>query len=106
MSSYATDSFVFNESLKSATVQEPFDNKQYLKIHDLNNGIYANDIRFETSGVSQTSAYGDYARELIHIPLCVGVYGSDAGGANPVNFTANDVKESDMMLCIKILLQH
>lgn len=96
MSSYATDSFIFNESTKSATVQEPFDNRQYIKIHDMNNGVYSgNDIRFETSGVSQTSAFSDYSRGLIHIPLCVGVY------AAGVTFTAADLKESDMMLCVK-----
>jgi len=96
MSSYATDSFIFNESIKSATVQEPFDNRQYIKIHDMNNGVYSgNDIRFETSGVSQTSAFSDYSRGLIHIPLCVGVY------ADAVNFAAANIKETDMMLCVK-----
>lgn len=96
MASYATDSYVFDKSMKSHNIEMPFTKKSILKIADINSGIYSNnDIKFETFGISSTVSYSDHATGFIHIPLVFGVY------AAGVDFTGANLTETDFMLALK-----
>jgi hypothetical protein len=76
------DSFIYDDTLESNMVQEPFIEKKIMSISDTANGNYSGFIEFDTNmgGLASCGRYVDYSNSYIEIPFVVSMtYTTDTG---------------------------
>lgn len=76
------DSFIYDDTLESNMVQEPFIEKKIMSISDTANGNYSGFIEFDTNmgGLASCGRYVDYSNGYIEIPFVVSMtYTTDTG---------------------------
>lgn len=98
-----SDSFVLEQAMSSIDLKLPFVRKDVQILSDLNNGTYsANQVTFETTGLSNATNWLDYNQGLILLPVVMSVTGTKS--TNPGGVTTNidfTTVKSDFMLGLK-----
>lgn len=89
------DQVVFEQSLESQVVDEPFVSRQSVYVIDSNNGSYNGQIQIDTSSLSNSGRWASYSEGVLEIPLVVtlqALAGSDQTGGFASSQSALDSK--------------
>lgn len=69
------DQLVYNESLAQQSASEPFIDKQWIDVYDLNNGNYSgSQISLSTASLTSSGRWLDFANAYLRIPLVMTIY--------------------------------
>jgi hypothetical protein len=89
------DQIVYNESLQTDSVSQPFIERQYVECFDSNNGIYtSNQIVISTSALTFSGRWLDYANAYFRFPIVMAIYKTEAS----TNFGAGSYSNYAMAL--------
>lgn len=75
------DQVVYEQSLESQIVDEPFVSRQSVYVIDSNNGAYNGQIQIDTSSLSNSGRWVSYSEGVLHIPLVVAMEALSATSA-------------------------
>jgi hypothetical protein len=99
-----TDQILFDSSMQAAPSNtSPFTRREMVKIKDMStSGNYSSgQVIFETVSLSNGGRWCDYTEAFITIPTVCVISGVATVGGAVVDWTANHIKESDMLLVMK-----